>query len=188
MMEELRLDGRCFKCREFQEIKDVPGEFSDDDLGEYWSEDDENHLDENHLKYCDEERLTRQFYDDDHMYCDPWTKGIVHRAGPALKDVTFYGEDSITLDILEHIPNLTALRLVWHHPLIRFLLPERCNSLVTLEFVGQHTMPHDIIEHFTNYNYTPLRALAIFNVASKREGAYTRSAITVVNIVALGMS
>jgi len=174
MIEECRLDADCYMCRRFEETKD--------NFVDYW------YADKDHLERCDTERLRRK-YSEDNMYCDPWTKGIVQRAGPTLKDLTVYGEDSITTHILEHTPNLTALRLVWHHPLIQCIIPgRRCNSLVTLEFVGQHTIPSDIVKHFTYYDYTHLRALAIFNVASKLDGVYSRSAITVVNIVALGMS
>jgi len=136
------------------------------------------------LRFCDERRIWMHFRNDDGFYRDPWMSCLLQTLGPTLKDLSLYGEDSITLDLFENIPNLTALRLYRHHPVIYVLLPVYCRCLVTLEFLGPYTYTDIIVEHLCYFEYTPMRALAIVNQDSN---PVDDTRFTVANIKALGM-
>jgi len=174
-IEAYREHAVCHKCYRFQDIKNYGFAYSDDD-------ETEEVPSEEHLRHCDQNRVRETYLDDDGMYWDPWMSGVLRTIGPELKDLSVHGHDSITADLFVEIPNLTALRLFSHHPWIFNVLPRYCHNLVTLEFVGQAAFISSIIVLLTDYEYTPLRALAIFNVI---EG---RNDVTVAHINALGTS
>jgi len=175
-IEACRKDAVCHKCYSFQDIKNNGFAYYDDD-----DDDTEEVPSEDHLRRCDQTRLRDQYLDDDGMYRDPWMSGVLRTIGPEMMDLSVHGEEAITADLFVEILNLTALRLFWHHPWIFGLLPQYCHNLVTLEFVGPFTVTDPIVEHLTDYEYTPLRALAIFNVIEGHGNV-----VTVAHINALG--
>jgi len=182
---KLRSEASCSECRGYQKIIDSGGDALENILSADLEEFQRDVFDipgVNHLFLCDRMRIRMAHLDRNGMYRDPWMYAVLRHTGPALKDLTVDAYDSITPDIFEYTPNLTALRLIDHQPLIYKLLPVYCCSLITLELVGPCTVPSLIVQHLFKYKYTPLRALAMFN-----RNLNLNACVTVEKIEILGM-